>query len=431
MMMRRSHFPGMGSTRWEHTRISQSERFRLQSPLHRHIPMLSITAGSTKRSLAMFAPEPARKPDVPFKWSDVGVAEGEMNYNNELPSLKIAGSVSIASGFPRTITQNSFVFGDDLSFVHGAHTLRLGGSITRFQDNIDIIGLGSYTQFLSWPDFLLGLDAQSNGTEFSNVFASFDDFGLTYRAYRAWEGAAFAQDDYRVGKTLTLNFGLRYERIGQFGDNLGRNSSFDLSKADANPPPAGSLAGYIVASNFSGTLPAGVTRVNNPFGNYGDGQNTLGPRIGFSWQFLPSSSALVLRGGYGIYYSQPTGQAFYQNVFGAPYSEFRLNSGQSNATATFQSPFAQPFPTPESFPLFPRIFANYFYHHLWCRSRLSTHHGSAIFIERSDRIPQRLVDGSRVCRHPGNTLGASTFPQPSPISLCQQSHKGGDHRHGR
>ncbi len=290
---------------------------------------------------------------TPFNWSDVGVAEGEMNYNNELPSLNIAGSVSFASGFPRTITQNSFVFGDGLSFVHGAHTLRLGGSITRFQDNIDIIGLGSFVQFLSWPDFLLGLNAERNGTEFSNVFASDDVFGLTYRAYRAWEGAGFAQDDYRVHKSLTLNIGLRYERIGQFGDKLGRNSSFDLSKADATPPPGGSLAGYIVAFNFSGMLPPGVTRANNPFGNYGEGQNTIAPRIGFAWQLLPSSSALVLRGGYGIYYSQPTGQAFYQNVFGAPYSDFRLNSGQSNASATFQSPFAQPFPTPESFPMFP------------------------------------------------------------------------------
>jgi hypothetical protein len=34
---------------------------------------------------------------------------------------------------------------------------------------------------------------------------------------------------------LTLNLGLRYERLGRFGDNLGRNSSFDVTKADANP----------------------------------------------------------------------------------------------------------------------------------------------------------------------------------------------------
>jgi len=61
----------------------------------------------------------------------------------------------------------------------------------------------------------------------------------------------------------------------------------------------------------------------------------------------------VLRGAYGTYYSRPTGQAFYQNILGAPFSVFRLNSGEANANATFQAPFPQPFPTPESFPQFP------------------------------------------------------------------------------
>ena len=286
-----------------------------------------------------------------FSWSDVGVAEGEMNNNNELPSLNILGSVSIASGFPRTITQNSFVFSDILSFVRGRHDLRLGGSITRLQDNINLVGLGSFVEFLSWPDFLLGSSAASNDTQFSNLFASFDVFGLTQREYRVWEGAGFVQDDYRISKSLMLNIGLRYERLGQFGDNLGRNSSFDIGNADANPPPSGSVAGYVVASNFPGVLPLGVQRANNTFGNDGAGQNTLAPRIGFAWQISPST--VVLRGGSGIYYSRPTGQAFYQNVFGAPFSVFRLNAGTANAQATFQDPFPQPFPTPQSFPMFP------------------------------------------------------------------------------
>src|SRR5277367_1177117 len=286
-----------------------------------------------------------------FDWSDVGVAEGEMNNNNELPSLKILGSVSIASGFPRTITQNSFVFSDTLSFVRGRHALRFGGAITRLQDNINLVGLGSLVQFLSWPDFLLGSSAASNGTRFSNVFASFDDFGLTQRQYRVWEGAGFVQDDYRIRKSLTLNIGLRYERLGQFGDRLGRNASFDIGEADANPPVAGSVAGYVVASNFPGVPPPGVQRASNTFGNDDAGQDSLAPRIGFAWQISPS--AVVLRGGYGLYYSRPTGQAFYQNVFGAPFSVFRLNAGTANAQATFQDPFPQPFPTPESFPMFP------------------------------------------------------------------------------
>jgi hypothetical protein len=290
---------------------------------------------------------------TPLKWSDVGVAEGEMNDNDALPSLNILGSVSVASGFPRTIAQNSLVLADNLSFFRRAHAVKLGGSITRLQDNIDITGLGSFVQFLSWPDFLLGLNSSANGTGFSNVFASSDVFGLTVRDYRVWEGAGFVQDDYRIGRSLTLNMGLRYERLGQFGDSLGRNSSFDVTRANTNPPPTGSLDGYIVASNFSGVPPSGVTRVNNTFGNYGEGQNTLAPRLGFAWQVSPKTSRLVLRGGYGVYYSRPTGQAFYQNLFGAPYSLFRLSSGSANAGATFQTPFQQPFPTAESFPFFP------------------------------------------------------------------------------
>ncbi len=290
---------------------------------------------------------------TPFDWPDVGVAEGEMSHNNELPSLMILGSVSVASGFPRTIAQNSFVFGDNLSFVRSAHTIRFGGSLTRLQDNVNLVGLGSFLQFLSWPDFLLGLSAEDNGTGFSNVFASFDDFGLTNREFRVWEGIGFAQDDYRIRRSLTLNIGLRYERLGQFGDRLGRNASFDIGKADPNSPPSGSVAGYIVASNFPSVLPQGVLRANNTFGNYGEGQNTIAPRIGFAWQLLPHTSRMVLRGGYGTYYSRPTGQAFYQNILGAPFSEFRLNAGAANANATFQAPFPQPFPTPESFPSFP------------------------------------------------------------------------------
>jgi hypothetical protein len=291
---------------------------------------------------------------APLKWSDVGVAEGEMNNNNSAPNLNILGSVQLASAFPRRFALNSIVFGDNFSVIHEAHTVRLGGSFTRLQDNFSETGFGSFVEFLSWPDFLLGLNAVSNGTGgFSNVFASIDDFGLFDREYRTWEGAGFAQDDYKISKSLTLNIGFRYERIGQFGDKLGRNSSFDFSKANPNPPLGGSLDGYIVASNFQGALSPGVVRANNTFGNYGQGQNTFAPRIGFAWQILPRTSRLVLRGGYGMYYSRPTGQAFFQNANGAPYTLLRNSIGSANANATFQEPFAQPFPTPESFPQFP------------------------------------------------------------------------------
>jgi hypothetical protein len=326
-------------------------RYRVFSVAHTHT--FSGTSLNEMR-VAYVRTANTTKSTAAFKWSDVGVAEGDMNNNNGAPNLTILGSVQMASAFPRRFAQNSFIFSDVLSVIRGAHALRFGGSITRVQDNFGAVGNGSFVEFLSWPDFLLGLDASGNGSgTFSNVFASIDDYGLFDREYRIWEGSAFAQDDYKIGRRLTINVGLRYERFGQFADNLGRNSSFDLSKANGNPPPSGSVDGYIVASNFSGAPPAGVTRANNKFANDGAGQNTLAPRIGFAWQILPSTNHLVLRGGYGISYSRPTGQAFFQSADSAPYSMLRLKTGNVNSDATFQAPFVQPFPTPESFPLFP------------------------------------------------------------------------------
>jgi hypothetical protein len=291
--------------------------------------------------------------NAPFKWSDVGVSEGAMNKANELPSLNISGSISMSSVFPRTYMQNSFVLSDVFSWLKGAHSLRFGASLTRLQDNLDFVGTGSYVQFLSWPDFLIGLNASGNGTGIvSNVFQSSDLFGLLNREFRVLEGSGFVQDDYRIRRSLILNLGVRYERLGQFGDALGRNSSFDVRKADANPPPTGTLDGYIVASNYSGALPPGVIRADNTFGNYGEGQDTVAPRGGFAWQMLPTTRRLVLRGGYGIYFSRPTGQASTVSVLAAPFGLSRLSTGLANANATFQAPFAQPFPTPSSFPLF-------------------------------------------------------------------------------
>jgi hypothetical protein len=61
---------------------------------------------------------------------------------------------------------------------------------------------------------------------------------------------------------------------------------------------------------------------------------------------------MALRGGYGLYYSRPTGQAFTASILAAPFGVVRNSTGSANAGATFQEPFAQPFPTAASFPMF-------------------------------------------------------------------------------
>src|SRR6185369_6875700 len=59
-----------------------------------------------------------------------------------------------------------------------------------------------------------------------------------------------------------------------------------------------------------------------------------------------------LRGGYGMYYSRPPAHMATISILGAPFGATRINNGASNVSATLQNPFAQPLPTPSSFPLF-------------------------------------------------------------------------------
>lgn len=52
-------------------------------------------------------------------------------------------------------------------------TIRMGGLLSRYQDDMAITALGSYLQFLSSLDFLLDMSATQNGTNrFSNVLQS-------------------------------------------------------------------------------------------------------------------------------------------------------------------------------------------------------------------------------------------------------------------
>jgi hypothetical protein len=211
--------------------------------------------------------------------------------------------------------------------------------------------------FLTWPDFLLGLDAEENGTApfapqglaGSNIFFSSDFPGLFGRAYREWEADAYVQDDFQVTRRLTLNLGVRYDRLGHIADALGRNSSLDYRLLDPNPPATGTLAGYVVPSNYSGDIPPGVTRSNNEFAVDGNGQNTWNPRLGLAWQ-VPYTNRMVLRAAYGVYHTRYTGQPFIQLLNNPPFARSRFLIFGANAAATE----AVPLPLdPVILPSFP------------------------------------------------------------------------------
>lgn len=277
----------------------------------------------------------AQSGSMPFSYSAIGATAPSLD--DQFPGIGILGEFELGgNGQGTSLIQNQYNLDDTFAYAHGRHSLRFGGGVSRQQINFEKFHFLGLSAFLSPADLLLG-----------EVVESEDFVGVPDRSWRAWNGDLYAQDDFKATNRLTLNLGLRYERQGLIGDALGRASIFDITRANTNPPDTGTLQGYVVASNFKGTLPDGVVRASNDTALNGNGQNNWGPRVGFSWM-LPGSNRFVLRGGYGLFYTRSTGQPFLQLLANPPYGLIRLQLFQ---------PLSQPFPAaPAEFPYFPAYY---------------------------------------------------------------------------
>src|ERR1051326_2807518 len=291
-----------------------------------------------------------------FKWSDVGVTAP---VDNDFPSAAISGSLTLGgNGQGLNIHQSHATLQDSGTYIHGKHTFRFGGGFTRSNLYIKNFHFLSGLIFLGWPDFLLGFPGTpvasgGNGSGISNVFASVDLPGLLDRQWQLTDGNAYAQDDIKLTPSFTLNFGLRYERLENLGDLLGRNSGFDVTLANPNPGAGGSVQGYVVSKNLPVGVPPGVKQLDNTYGIRGEHQNNFGPRFGFAWKlpktFIPITNRMALRGGFGTYFTRATGQPFIQLLTAPPFALLRQLQGAPNAAASFTNPFGPAL----SFPQFP------------------------------------------------------------------------------
>jgi hypothetical protein len=136
--------------------------------------------------------------------------------------------------------------------------------------------------------------------------------------------AGFVQDNWKVNPKLTLNLGLRYEASIPRTDRFNRQNWLDLN-VDSPLQVAGLPTlhgGEIFAS-------ANQRRIVNY--DWKDIQ----PRFGFAWLVDPHT---VVRGGYGIYYSQPRSGA----TGVAPYGSQGFNE-YTNTIQTYQNDGATPY----------------------------------------------------------------------------------------
>lgn len=216
---------------------------------------------------------------------------------------------------PKSQDRRAMEATDNFTILKGRQTMKFGVLIRYFQwlgydsgnyaGNFSFTGVETQNPSLSskggdaFADFLLGYPAAV-----SRAYPA-DNFGG-----QAWYKQFFGQDDIRVNDKLTVTIGLRYEYTPWLRGYLGQLGTFDPTKAKPiivashdskiNPeaqavvPVAMSLFGQYIQTTADVGLPYNLT--------YTD-KTQFGPRVGFSWKFLPKT---VARGGFGMYY-EPEG----------------------------------------------------------------------------------------------------------------------------
>jgi hypothetical protein len=220
---------------------------------------------------------------------------------NTLPFFSVSGISNNNINLLSPVNDGHAQFADNLSWVHGRHSMKFGVEeinwfVNRYMPNNSgnpILGSYSFTGKFTgnaYADFLLGLPA---------TVTRMEPYATQYNRSRDW--AAYAQDDFKVMRRLTLMFGLRYEYNGPAYASNGNMYSFDLATGKIVVPDVASI------KSISPLLPSSIPVETADQMGVGRSlrkadKNNFAPRFGFSYQ-LDQAGKTVLRGGWGFYYN--------------------------------------------------------------------------------------------------------------------------------
>jgi hypothetical protein len=223
---------------------------------------------------------------------------------------------------------NTFQWLDNFSKVIGTHTLKMGGEFHYDQININAIAQfnGSFLFFGSetgsdFADFLLGLPTQYNQSQLQPFYGRNKYFGI------------YGQDSWRVADSLTLNGGLRWDRIEPWYEKYNQIATFEPGKQSVVFP--GAPPGILYPTD------PGVPRTLAPPGN-----RDFAPRIGLAYSPRASGDGLIakilggpgktsIRASYGMFYTAIEALTLGVMSANAPYG----TTYTSPAPPLFSTPF--------------------------------------------------------------------------------------------
>ena len=202
-------------------------------------------------------------------------------------------------GYLNKTTRPSHIVNELMSWVNGAHTIKIGGEFRHlqqvFRQNNNQSGSVNFTAANT------GLPGASSGDPFASfIIGAVDNGNVNVHNVSKYgaEQLAFSLhvgDTWKVSSRLTLNYGLRWDKFTPTFETGNQLAFFSF----APNPGAGNLPGSLAfAGNKWGSASFGAKYPETPF------NSAYSPRIGVAYKL---DNQTVIRAGYGIFYTQ----AFY------------------------------------------------------------------------------------------------------------------------
>lgn len=215
-------------------------------------------------------------------------------FNNGAPQLSVSKVDTIGgpTNLPQGRHDNTYHYVENMTYIHGSHTMKFGLDIRRFLFNsfFTSFGRGAFVfngQFTgnAVADLLLGLPRQADR-----------NLGEPFHNAMTFSSGYYFQDDWKVSPRLTLNLGLRYELNLPPVEKVNKMASFDPNTGTIKV--AGGSEAYID--------PVTKRLLIRPRADVGrrlwkTDKNNFGPRIGLAWK--PFGNRTVVRSGFGTFYN--------------------------------------------------------------------------------------------------------------------------------